>query len=578
MVAASPVPDVRFPSRTSKHLRPKSWPGRSVRVVSGLLVCVAVFPDSPLYGQLTPHELALVYNSNGDDSVELAEHYAEVRGVPREQMLAMPMPLQDSISADAYGKLADRIRGFLQELPNGERIRCLVTFYNVPLRVLARGPTEIERQKRQVLQTLQEKTRQDLLQLLKRMAEEAGEKPQAEPNETAGREALIERYEHLRKRLITRSRRLDDRARGQANRRLLGFVERAEGVTKALSLVRASFERTNREDAPEQNPGIAGFERLDQAQAQSRRVQTLLDEIRSEGPMSDRYQEALELLPRWHGLLGLYRWLDEGSAGLTGEDSHAAFDSELSLVLWDVYSPYRSQPNLLNPEVAARTSREEQPRTLMVSRIDAPTPAAARRMIDDAVAVERTGLTGRCYIDARGLKGTDLYARFDRDLFDLAELVQGKTEVAVRLDTREEVFPPGSCEDAALYCGWYSVEKYVPAFRFNPGAIGFHIASFELTSLRSKEKHYWCAGLLGDGAAATLGATSEPYLTAFPRPSRFFGLLLTGRYTLVECFYQSKPFNSWQLALLGDPLYRPFAWNPQLKLNDLKTLLRVKEP
>jgi len=35
--------------------------------------------------------------------------------------------------------------------------------------------------------------------------------------------------------------------------------------------------------------------------------------------------------------------------------------------------------------------------------------------------------------------------------------------------------------------------------------------------------------------------------------------LLDGRLGLAECYALSKPFWSWQMVLIGDPLYRPFA-------------------
>ncbi len=568
----------RFCRSAFGHRRLRSRSHRSARFLGSPLVILSLFSASPLLGQLRPNELVLVYNNSSTDSVELADHYAEVRQVPRNRMLGLPMPLEESINADAYDELAGRIRAFVESLPNGEKARCLVTFHGVPLKVEDRVPTEIEKQRRQALETLREKTRDHLLRLFGQMAKAAGKEPQAAEAEQLDSQELAARYQDLRKQLITRAELLDEKRRAQANQELLAYVEQAEGVPAALSLVRSSVERANSGNASGQRLPVEMSERFDAAEEQSRRVESQLAEIRAEGPMSDRYMQALSLLPRWRGLLGLYRWLDDDITSLTGKDSHAAFDSELSLVLWNAYSAYRSQPNLLNTRVAAKAQWKDPPETLMVARIDAPTAAIARRMIDDAVAVEQTGLTGRCYIDARGLEGTDLYARFDWDLLDLAEMVRSRTKIPVRVDTAEGVFPSGSCEDAALYCGWYSVEKYVPAFRFRPGAVGFHVASFELSSLRSTDKDYWCAGLLKDGVAATLGATSEPYLTAFPRPSRFFGLLLTGRYTLVECFYLSKPFNSWQLALIGDPLYRPFARNPHLTLSDLEAQLTITEP
>ena len=64
--------------------------------------------------------------------------------------------------------------------------------------------------------------------------------------------------------------------------------------------------------------------------------------------------------------------------------------------------------------------------------------------------------------------------------------------------------------------------------------------------------------MLEDGAAATVGPVSEPYLQAFPVPEVFFGTLLDGYYTLAETYFLSLPYISWQMVLVGDPLYRPF--------------------
>jgi uncharacterized protein (TIGR03790 family) len=64
--------------------------------------------------------------------------------------------------------------------------------------------------------------------------------------------------------------------------------------------------------------------------------------------------------------------------------------------------------------------------------------------------------------------------------------------------------------------------------------------------------------MLRDGITATFGPVAEPYLHSFPEPQAFFGELYEGK-CLVEAYYGTKPFNSWQLLLIGDPLYKPFA-------------------
>jgi uncharacterized protein (TIGR03790 family) len=61
--------------------------------------------------------------------------------------------------------------------------------------------------------------------------------------------------------------------------------------------------------------------------------------------------------------------------------------------------------------------------------------------------------------------------------------------------------------------------------------------------------------MLSHGITATLGPVGEPYLLSFPQPYEFFAELLDGK-CLVEAFYRTNPFNSWQFILIGDPLYR----------------------
>ncbi|MHC4648832.1 MAG: TIGR03790 family protein [Planctomycetota bacterium] len=91
--------------------------------------------------------------------------------------------------------------------------------------------------------------------------------------------------------------------------------------------------------------------------------------------------------------------------------------------------------------------------------------------------------------------------------------------------------------------------------------MGYHIASLEAENLRDPNSSRWCPAMLADGITATLGAVAEPYLHSFPEPKAFFLQLFDGR-CLVEAYYLTKPFNSWQLVLIGDPLYRPFKRRP----------------
>jgi uncharacterized protein (TIGR03790 family) len=241
---------------------------------------------------------------------------------------------------------------------------------------------------------------------------------------------------------------------------------------------------------------------------------------------------------------------------IMGRETGAAVDSELSLVLSGPYELYRWQPNALRNPTAPQPFK-----TLMIARLDGPSYGVAKGLIDKALAAEAKGLAGTACIDSRGLFGKDLYSFCDQSLRDLALLVRLRTSLAVQEERTAALFAPGSCPQTALYCGWYSVGKYVDAFDFVEGAVGFHVASFEAVNLRDPNSTQWCPAMLQRGITATLGPVAEPYLHAFPEPKAFFGALFDG-HCLVEAYYLTVPFNSWQLLLIGDPLYRPFQNSP----------------
>jgi uncharacterized protein (TIGR03790 family) len=243
---------------------------------------------------------------------------------------------------------------------------------------------------------------------------------------------------------------------------------------------------------------------------------------------------------------------------ISGRETEASVDNELSLVLFGSYELYRWQPNPLNRHSGYP---EGLIPTVMVSRLDGPSPQIARGLIDKAIYAEKTGLHGFAYIDSRGIsddKQPGSYGSYDQKLRNLAVLLRFRTTLPVREERTDKLFEPHSCPQTAIYCGWYSLKKYIDSFDFVDGAIGAHIASFEAIDLRDPNSTEWCPSMLVHGVTATFGPVAEPYLGAFPDPEEFFFELINGK-CLVEAFYRSQPFCSWQMMLIGDPLYTPFA-------------------
>ena len=255
--------------------------------------------------------------------------------------------------------------------------------------------------------------------------------------------------------------------------------------------------------------------------------------------------------------------LEDRRRSLLHRRESASTDSELCLIRYYGAYPLESwQPNPLFLGNKGRQTPFAPADVLMVVRLDGPDEETVIRMIDDAIAAEASGLKGTACIDCRyrqlpPAEKMNAYQRYDQYLRLAAEVLKKAPGVeAVTMDREPKLFQPGSCRRVALYCGWYSLARYVDAFEFVRGAVAWHIASSECVDLHG-DNGQWCRNLLLHGACATLGPVSEPYLQAFPPPHLFFRLLVQG-LSLAETYYLSKPFLSWRLVLVGDPLYRPF--------------------
>jgi len=521
---------------------------------------------------LAADDLLLVYNDTDINARLLAKHYAEVRGVPNDRLcpLVLLRAGEEIAPGDFERLIRDPVRRYLEEHQLRDKVRCLVTFYGMPIRV---GKRPVSPAHQKLLTQLRaqlglaarqfEQTTSDLEGLAKLATRPASAKP---PSENDLPE-LFARYIKAREAAPNVIAALPAGPASEAARRKwLETMEKTEGA----AFVAASLQPAGGAS----DTAAAG--RLEQVRQLVARDDARAKELLSAGLDSPSREEARRLVRQIHGLFNLLKLLQSDIQSIQPEETEAAVDSELMLLWWPEYPKYRWVANTLNwqqrAEAERRVAQFEPPwvyRTLMVSRIDAGSAAVARRMIDEAVAVEKTGLTGKVYIDARGFPANNNYGKYDEDLRRLGRMLKQVKSLSVTVDDRPGLFQPGQCPQTMLYCGWYSLRKYVPAFTFVPGAVGFHIGSFEAASLKGTNEMGWCKRMLDNGVDATLGPVAEPYLHSFPLPSRFFGLLATGRYTLAECYAYTLPLNSWMQMLLGDPLYRPFARKPLLTVEQV---------
>jgi uncharacterized protein (TIGR03790 family) len=525
------------------------------RAVSGGLVFLALFAAAPAWA-LDPSQILLITNKNSPDSQRLAALYCQLRGVPVDQTVALDLPNAEEMPFLTYEQnVMGPLRQYLADHQLQSKIKCLLTFYGVPFRIAARVNTEADLQEQAELKDLRSATAQEFADQARSIESNAAE---LDPNFKPGRgdtpEALDARSKAAMIDIVSKIPAIADPEQQRAQRgRLWEDVETING-------------RSAIDNAEHGQPGPLH----DQVMEARRQIDTLGVQRWDRQARSDlRHWTELNL-----GLVGLLRLLDAQIQYFDTADTASATDSELSLLMWDYYPRPGRLPNPMKIDFMGRL----QP-TMMTMRLDAPDPATVEKMMRTSIAVEKTGLQGIVAIDARGLQPIDdkgqlnTYGEFDETLRDLAYMLRLKTNLKIKLGNEDIVFPPHTVKNVALYVGWYSLQKYIPGCDFNPGAVGFHVASFELTTLHAPTTE-WVSGLLHDGVVATLGAVAEPYLDSFPKPDDFFPLLLTGKLTLAEVYWKTTPYTSWMISFIGDPLYTPFKNDPAMKIEDLPPGLR----
>lgn len=536
------------------------------RVFALLLLCpawLAIRPPAaaaapPPPPPLTADGLVLVVNRNAPAGVELAKHYAQVRGVPTGRIVELDLPDTDEISLDDYERLiAEPLLSALRDPSVGGKVRCLVTFTGVPFRIAARP-----------------KDPSTLAEL--RLIGEHRRAMDALLGSAAGRaEALAARTDPSFRPPAGRNVSVGDRLRAAAQfggERIGGLADAAAAAEIERAWDEMSVELQKPVSLPPEPPATApaatGRSTTEPAalppgtlrfgSAGDRRDARAA--VRASGPL--RYEQLLALQADF----------------LTFDQPDAAVDSELATLPW---GPHPRAKWLLNPLRYDVDRSRPAPPTLMVMRLDGPSPAVVRRMIDDAVAVERDGLGGQVVLDtwnkpANKPDGSpDGYGVYDETIRRLERVVATKTGLKLTFEATDQLIGGDKAADGiAAYCGWYDPNRVQLPGTFARGAVGFHVASYTAVGIRGQGGGWWVPAMLEAGAAATLGPVSEPYLTAFPKADEFFPLLFTGRLTLAEVYWRTTPMVSWKMLAIGDPLYTPYKSNPAIRVEDLPAPLR----
>ncbi len=238
---------------------------------------------------------------------------------------------------------------------------------------------------------------------------------------------------------------------------------------------------------------------------------------------------------------------------VTGRD-YACVDAELALIAQSAHE--------LEGWIDSEFFGKEEPppasqHFFLVSRLDGPTAAIARSLVDKAVYAETYGAVGEAYLDTRGLDkatplgGIDEEIRQAKVVFEAAGYACHHEDTAAAQDV-------ATLKDCVFYWGWYAAD-YTGSdpFTFRPGAVAAHLHSASASSIH-QDARFWVGPLLAHGATCTAGTVYEPLVTGFPAMTVVLDRLFKG-FTWGEACAMGNRKLSWMAVFVGDPLYAPFA-------------------
>ena len=546
------------------------------RTIASTAAIAAILAFASSARALTPDQIAVIINPASEGSKKVADHYLAARKIPAENVLTLTIGAAGWTEAYYRDEIVHSLRQQLKDKKIDDKIQCLVTTFDVPLAIPAvaldaDAKAEIAGY-RQSLGILFPKLEAGLVAYEKIAPNAAATTTSTAPATTsapASRPAprtftdgdlqkLQQKILAAAKAAIDRVKNLPPQTRAAAMQTFIENQTRYFGPAGVLPFLAVSGDSSQAQQERRD---------LEQMRAQLAEDNQLLANLLKAPPTPASRRQILTLRIKNGGLMGEAAqsslWMSEAQQ----PDSSACLDSELALLWEDNYPRARWIPNPdcldVHPYIG-KTPGARIPRILMTSRLDGLTPDAVIGMIDTTLRVEKTGLTGVCYFDARGLTANDAYSAYDADIRKAADYLRQNSSMKVVLENTPELLQAQDAPDAALYCGWYSLRKYIDSCQWNPGFVGYHVASLEMLTLHHEDDRGWVPNLLRHQCAGTLGAVEEPYLNAFPKPSQFFPLLMTGKFTQGEVYLLTNPLLSWRIGYVGDPLYNPFAAQPAL--------------
>lgn len=182
-----------------------------------------------------------------------------------------------------------------------------------------------------------------------------------------------------------------------------------------------------------------------------------------------------------------------------------------------------------------------------------PTKALALAQINDSLAAEnQNGPSGVACFDK--ITGGSVVQYID-PVIDLAAARAVQAGYSTVIDTRSATFgqdssegPTTQCLGGAFYFGAYNYGVYRQSgYSWSPGSFGWDINSDRM----------WGSSAVAQGLSATVFPLWEPYVDGFGHFPATLDSLFRG-LNWGDSSHRGVTYIWWQMAVVGDPLYRPY--------------------
>jgi hypothetical protein len=342
-----------------------------------------------------PEDILIVYNKMVAPSRTVAEYYAQQRGVPHENIIGVRVTDSERISSREFATdLVPPIRKKVLARRRAGKQSVLLLVYGIPLktgkypRIDASRRIQHIRERIDALETLIT----ELTGSLDRLATAAGpaDKGTKNPETAAPLSVLTRAQQALQKALNNQKKDPGTTTSHEDRQQVLSLFIRLAGMSTVLRGMQFDDEKTPAQD------NLFRWTMLLEQQVLP---------VRFTGVMEETMDDTASIIRLTQGLLGELAFWHSMKDVDVNEETAAAVDSELSLLLAEPYVKTRWRPNPYLHQFDSMPDIERiRANTIMVARLDGPDPETAKRLVDDAMYTEANGLKGTFYIDARGMQ------------------------------------------------------------------------------------------------------------------------------------------------------------------------------